>query len=157
MLTKSQAKRLAMIAQTGFARAIYRYTHRSTATWCGGCAAGQFCDDKKFLCMQSDCPTVPRAHLLRREGLGALRERTRRKVQLRAVPRVRLERVAQPLRLRRHVDQPAVSDPKHLYPLQCPACVPQCTGKACGPDGCGGTCGTCGSGKIATPRPVPAA
>ncbi|MGI5865588.1 MAG: WD40/YVTN/BNR-like repeat-containing protein, partial [Myxococcales bacterium] len=29
---------------------------------------------------------------------------------------------------------------------QC-ACKPQCSGKACGPDGCGGTCGTCASGK----------
>jgi hypothetical protein len=24
------------------------------------------------------------------------------------------------------------------------ACVPKCTGKTCGPDGCGGNCGTCG-------------
>ncbi len=24
-------------------------------------------------------------------------------------------------------------------------CTPQCTGKECGPDGCGGSCGTCGS------------
>jgi len=26
-------------------------------------------------------------------------------------------------------------------------CVPQCTGKVCGADGCGGTCGTCDDGK----------
>ncbi|MBI2989791.1 MAG: hypothetical protein HYY51_01190 [Candidatus Magasanikbacteria bacterium] len=26
-------------------------------------------------------------------------------------------------------------------------CVPQCTGKQCGADGCGGTCGTCAAGK----------
>jgi V8-like Glu-specific endopeptidase len=25
-------------------------------------------------------------------------------------------------------------------------CIPQCSGKSCGPDGCGGTCGTCPSG-----------
>jgi hypothetical protein len=25
-------------------------------------------------------------------------------------------------------------------------CVPSCTGRSCGPDGCGGTCGTCPSG-----------
>jgi hypothetical protein len=24
-----------------------------------------------------------------------------------------------------------------------PSCVPSCTGRACGPDGCGGSCGTC--------------
>jgi hypothetical protein len=22
-------------------------------------------------------------------------------------------------------------------------CIPQCTGKVCGPDGCGGSCGSC--------------
>lgn len=27
------------------------------------------------------------------------------------------------------------------------ACVPNCTGKTCGDDGCGGSCGTCGSGQ----------
>jgi hypothetical protein len=27
-------------------------------------------------------------------------------------------------------------------------CVPACTGKACGNDGCGGTCGTCASGQV---------
>ena len=27
-------------------------------------------------------------------------------------------------------------------------CLPQCTGKACGADGCGGVCGTCGSGLV---------
>jgi hypothetical protein len=26
------------------------------------------------------------------------------------------------------------------------SCVPSCSGKACGSDGCGGSCGTCGSG-----------
>ena len=26
-----------------------------------------------------------------------------------------------------------------------PGCTPQCTGKQCGPDGCGSTCGTCKS------------
>ncbi len=26
------------------------------------------------------------------------------------------------------------------------ACVPQCSGRTCGDDGCGGSCGTCGSG-----------
>lgn len=28
------------------------------------------------------------------------------------------------------------------------ACIPQCDGKSCGPDGCGGVCGTCGPGKL---------
>ncbi len=27
------------------------------------------------------------------------------------------------------------------------ACIPQCTGKVCGPDGCGGSCGTCPAGQ----------
>lgn len=30
----------------------------------------------------------------------------------------------------------------------CVACVPSCTGKLCGPDGCGGTCGTCNGGTV---------
>ena len=34
ILTKPQAKRLAMIAQTGMARAIYRCMRHSTAMWC---------------------------------------------------------------------------------------------------------------------------
>lgn len=29
-------------------------------------------------------------------------------------------------------------------------CVPSCTGRSCGNDGCGGSCGTCGSGKVCT-------
>ena len=38
---------------------------------------------------------------------------------------------------------------KYGTPRTCPgsaACVPNCTGKGCGSDGCGGSCGTCGSG-----------
>jgi hypothetical protein len=31
------------------------------------------------------------------------------------------------------------------------ACVPNCTGKTCGDDGCGGTCGTCSTGQTCTP------
>ena len=30
----------------------------------------------------------------------------------------------------------------------CVACVPQCDGNNCGPDGCGGVCGTCSSSKL---------
>lgn len=30
-----------------------------------------------------------------------------------------------------------------LTPYLQPSCTPECTGKACGPDGCGGVCGTC--------------
>lgn len=30
------------------------------------------------------------------------------------------------------------------FPLGCGFCVPSCSGKACGDDGCGGTCGKCG-------------
>jgi hypothetical protein len=30
---------------------------------------------------------------------------------------------------------------------QCKACVPECTGKTCGADGCGGFCGLCADGK----------
>jgi V8-like Glu-specific endopeptidase len=34
-----------------------------------------------------------------------------------------------------------------------PDCVPQCTGKACGNDGCGGVCpNTCGAGQVCTPQ-----
>jgi outer membrane protein assembly factor BamB len=29
----------------------------------------------------------------------------------------------------------------------CDACVPQCDGRHCGPDGCGGSCGACGTGE----------
>jgi hypothetical protein len=28
-----------------------------------------------------------------------------------------------------------------------PLCAPQCSGKSCGPDGCGGTCGSCAGGQ----------
>lgn len=31
-----------------------------------------------------------------------------------------------------------------------PSCTADCSGKACGDDGCGGSCGTCGSGSICT-------
>ena len=34
------------------------------------------------------------------------------------------------------------SDPDGIYARTCP-CVPACTGKACGDDGCGQTCGSC--------------
>jgi Subtilase family len=30
-------------------------------------------------------------------------------------------------------------------------CVPTCTGKTCGDDGCGGSCGTCGTGQTCSP------
>ena len=33
------------------------------------------------------------------------------------------------------------------YVLNVTPCVPQCTGKTCGADGCGGTCGTCSGGQ----------
>ena len=37
-------------------------------------------------------------------------------------------------------------DPSGTFPMSCTAtCTPDCTGKACGDDGCGGTCGTCGA------------
>ena len=40
-------------------------------------------------------------------------------------------------------------DPSGQHPVECPKpCVPNCTGKQCGDDGCGGSCGTCPSGKI---------
>jgi secreted trypsin-like serine protease len=31
-----------------------------------------------------------------------------------------------------------------------PACTPMCSGKGCGPDGCGGSCGTCANGESCT-------
>ena len=37
------------------------------------------------------------------------------------------------------------ADPSGTYPIACAACTPDCTGKACGDDGCGGSCGTCGT------------
>ncbi|MBI5609541.1 MAG: hypothetical protein HY902_11740, partial [Deltaproteobacteria bacterium] len=43
-------------------------------------------------------------------------------------------------------------DPSGKAPMQCagaPACVPQCTGKSCGPDGCGGLCeNLCSAGTV---------
>jgi alpha-tubulin suppressor-like RCC1 family protein len=42
--------------------------------------------------------------------------------------------------------------PPAEFPKACPgapsACVPDCTGKYCGDDGCGGTCGTCGIDQV---------
>jgi hypothetical protein len=39
---------------------------------------------------------------------------------------------------------PALADESGDHPWTCPAiCQPQCSGRDCGPDGCGGTCGTC--------------
>ncbi|MFH1532592.1 MAG: Ig-like domain-containing protein [Pseudomonadota bacterium] len=38
------------------------------------------------------------------------------------------------------------ADPGGQFPLECPACIPDCSGKDCGSDGCGGTCGTCAGG-----------
>jgi hypothetical protein len=41
-------------------------------------------------------------------------------------------------------DAPAATDPGcHPDASRDAPCVPQCSGKACGPDGCGGTCGSC--------------
>jgi len=34
--------------------------------------------------------------------------------------------------------------------ITCAACAPNCSGKACGSDGCGGSCGACASGKTCT-------
>ena len=40
-------------------------------------------------------------------------------------------------------------DPSGVFPLQCPgSCVPDCSGKTCGDDGCGGSCGTCEIGSL---------
>lgn len=43
---------------------------------------------------------------------------------------------------------PGTAEPSATYARACGAsiCVPSCTGKTCGSDGCGGTCGTCDSG-----------
>jgi len=39
------------------------------------------------------------------------------------------------------------SDPSGTFPRACDGeCVPDCSGKACGDDGCGGSCGTCDAG-----------
>ena len=37
-------------------------------------------------------------------------------------------------------------DPSGQHPQDCYNCVPTCSGRACGGDGCGGTCGACGGG-----------
>jgi len=42
----------------------------------------------------------------------------------------------------------ALADPSGTVPMDCPACIPTCEGKDCGPDGCGGTCGECGEGGL---------
>ncbi len=44
--------------------------------------------------------------------------------------------------------QTQVASGSKSQPLKC--CVPQCTGKTCGDDGCGGTCGTCTSEESCT-------
>ncbi|MBT9555862.1 MAG: hypothetical protein IV100_07535 [Myxococcales bacterium] len=41
----------------------------------------------------------------------------------------------------------SASDPTGTVPMACD-CVPDCTGKACGNDGCGGACGFCGIGNF---------
>jgi len=48
-------------------------------------------------------------------------------------------------------DGPQAADPSGTAPLQCGGgtvgpCEPKCTGKQCGPDGCGGKCGDCPTG-----------
>ena len=39
-------------------------------------------------------------------------------------------------------------EPTGQFPVTCPACKIDCTGKTCGDDGCGGTCGTCDQGVV---------
>jgi agmatine/peptidylarginine deiminase len=40
-------------------------------------------------------------------------------------------------------------DPSGAFPLACPgSCVPDCSDKACGDDGCGGSCGACTAGTV---------
>jgi MYXO-CTERM domain-containing protein len=39
------------------------------------------------------------------------------------------------------------ADPSGQFPIACAGCTKDCTGKACGDDGCGGSCGTCPAGK----------
>ncbi|MBM4395068.1 MAG: hypothetical protein FJ087_05205 [Deltaproteobacteria bacterium] len=41
------------------------------------------------------------------------------------------------------------SDPSGTYPRECDfTCVPRCSNRECGSDGCGGSCGTCGTGQV---------
>ncbi len=41
------------------------------------------------------------------------------------------------------------ADPSGVHPKECTGpCVPQCSGKTCGSDGCGGSCGTCSGGMV---------
>ncbi len=42
------------------------------------------------------------------------------------------------------------ADPSGVYARDCKACIPSCSGKQCGSDGCGGTCGACGGGAACT-------
>jgi sugar lactone lactonase YvrE len=42
-------------------------------------------------------------------------------------------------------------DPSGALPKLCPwVCMPDCTDKQCGPDGCGGSCGACEKGQVCT-------
>ncbi len=44
------------------------------------------------------------------------------------------------------------ADPSGAHPRDCAdLCVPDCTGRACGDDGCGGSCGTCGGDTVCEP------
>ncbi len=43
------------------------------------------------------------------------------------------------------------ADPSGTFPMDCSAvCFSDCSGKACGDDGCGGSCGVCGKGEVCT-------
>ena len=39
------------------------------------------------------------------------------------------------------------ADPSGTFPIDCAACVPDCSAKFCGDDGCGGSCGECADGE----------
>jgi len=44
------------------------------------------------------------------------------------------------------------ADPGGDFPRACAdVCVPDCSGRACGDDGCGGSCGACGDGTVCEP------
>lgn len=42
--------------------------------------------------------------------------------------------------------------PDTVLDAEPPVCVPSCTGRECGPDGCGGSCGTCPDGDVCSPE-----
>ncbi len=137
---------------------------------CGKCAgATQFCHAASGTCRDGQCPNIPiqgccdgeTAYYCGTNGVNVTKNCTAQGQYCGWEPSAANMTISATSYM--CLATPLASDPAGKAPRVCPgkpACVPNCSGKGCGSDGCGGSCGTCtgdkqcefGSGKcVASP------